>query len=970
SEYSGIVADQLTGWRWDRIIHPDDLPTTLAMWHTCLRDGISTDIALRIRRFDGVYRWHICRQLPMRDTSGKIDSWYGTCTDIEDLKRAEQSLRESEERFRLLFEGAADAIFWADAETGVLLQCNRAAEVLLGRQRGEIIGQHQTFLHPGEQFAKYQELFHQHTKSSSSTSIEVEVLRKDGSRVDVAISPSVTTINGQRVIQAIFRDISFRRQTEQSLQMMRFCIDHASDSVFWISRQGKILYVNTAACSERGYTPDEMSEMTIFDLDVEPPYQPESWGDHFEELRSRGSITLETRHRTKDGRIFPVEVNANYVHINNQELNFAFARDITGRRQREQKIAQLAAIVESSDDAIFGITVSGKITSWNRGAEKIFGYAEADVLGCPIERLIVEDRAEQISQVLIRVANGNPMEHFDTVACRSDGSRLDIALSISAVRDAEGQLTGASAVARDVTERKRAEVARDRVETALRRSEERFSKLFYSSSFSILVATYPEGKVVEVNDAFLQLFEFELDEVLGKTTGELNIWVDPEARVTMVDRLLRANSARDMEIAFRTKSGAVLTLLMSVEIIQLQGQPHSLAMSIDNTFNRQIEEQLRQSQKMEAIGQLAGGVAHDFNNLLTVINGYCDILLAETSGRNQWVASVMEIREAGRRAAALTEQLLAFSRRSYTQRKVVQLNDVVSRAEKLLRRLIGEHIILTVNLAPERYAIKADVNQLEQVLMNLVVNGRDAMPEGGSLTITTRAVCVPDPQAPHGSGLHASHVQLDVADTGGGMSDEVRTRVFEPFFTTKESGKGSGLGLAVVHGIVQQNDGAIHVASAPGQGTTFSLLFPIVDASHTEEVTSKHHRLGQGSETILLVEDEPGVRKFTRTVLEIQGYHVLEATNGKEAVALAEHSGIPVHLLLTDVVMPGIDGRLVAEKIRANNPGLRVIYISGYNEVEQFHGNMQNSMDVFLKKPFSPQDLIGRVREHLDAGLD
>lgn len=970
TEYSGIAADQLTGWQWGQIIHPDDLATTVATWQTCLRNGISADIVFRVRRYDGMYRWHICREVPVRDTSGKIDSWYGTCTDIEDLKRAEQSLRESEERFRLLFEGAADAIFWADAETGLLTQCNGAAELLLGRARHEIVGQHHAFLHSREEFARYQELFRLHAASKSNAPIEVEVLRKDGRRVDVAISPSVTTIDGHRVIQAIFRDISIRKQTEQSLQMMRFCIDHASDSVFWISRQGRILYVNTAACKERGYTREELLTMSISDLDVKPDYQPAAWGQHFDELKRRGSMTLFTQHRAKNGRIFPIEVNANYVHMNNQELNFAFARDITARVQREQKIAQFAAIVESSDDAIFGTTLEGKITSWNGGAEKVFGYAEADVLGSSIHTLIQPNRAGEIPQVLTRIAKGNPMEHFDTIACRSDGSEVDVALSISAVRDTDARLTGASVVARNVTERKRAEAARDRIETDLRRSEERFTRLFYSSPFSILVATYPEGKIVEVNHAFLRLFQFELSEVIGKTTGELNIWVDPEARVTMVDRLQQANSARDMEIAFRTKSGAVLTLLMSVEIIHLQGQPHSLAMSIDITSYRQIEEQLRQSQKMEAIGQLAGGVAHDFNNLLTVINGYCDILLAEKSENNHWAASVIEIREAGRRAAALTEQLLAFSRRSYAQRSVVQLNDVVSGAEKLLRRLIGEHIIFSVNLAPERYAIQADVNQLEQVLMNLVVNGRDAMPEGGVLTITTRSVCVPDSQILHGSGMHASHVQLDVTDTGGGMSDEIRTRVFEPFFTTKESGKGSGLGLAVVHGIVQQNGGTIHVASAPGEGTTFSLLFPIVDASHTEEGARKHHRMGQGSETILLVEDEPGVRKFTRTVLEIQGYHVLEATNGKEAVALAENSRIPIHLLLTDVVMPGIDGRLVADKIRVNNPELRVIYISGYNEVEQFHGNMQNSMDLFLKKPFSPEELLRKVRDHIDAGLN
>jgi CheY-like chemotaxis protein len=344
------------------------------------------------------------------------------------------------------------------------------------------------------------------------------------------------------------------------------------------------------------------------------------------------------------------------------------------------------------------------------------------------------------------------------------------------------------------------------------------------------------------------------------------------------------------------------------------------------------------------------------------------MLLAKQSDQNRWTASVQEIREAGRRASELTEQLLAFSRRSYTQRKVVFLDEVVAGAEKLLRRLIGEQVILTVQPGTKNRSIEADVNQLEQVLMNLAVNARDAMPNGGHLTITTNITPSPDSVIPRFHDEPGEFVQLDVTDTGVGMTDDIQSKVFEPFFTTKPTGKGSGLGLAVVHGIMQQNNGKIRIRSTPGHGTTFSMIFPVVDEAPTGEIQTINTNIRGGSETILFVEDEPGVRKFVRTVLELQGYKVLIASNGNEAIALAKLSQEPIHLLLTDVVMPGIDGHLVADSLRSDIPSLQVIYISGYAETEHIRESALNARETFLRKPFTPQELLAKVREHIDAG--
>ena len=616
-----------------------------------------------------------------------------------------------------------------------------------------------------------------------------------------------------------------------------------------------------------------------------------------------------------------------------------------------------------------------------------------------------------------------------------------------------------------------------------------------------MVASYPEGKILDANDAFLRLFEFERSEAIGKTTGELKIWADPEDRLEMLSQLSASESARNMEILFRTKSGQYRTLLMSVEIIRIENEQFSLAMSIDITqrkeaelvkqqslsrlqatlestadgilvvdlqgriidfnqqfaevwklpadliaqgrkvdliaaFNdsqaiaemlgqlkdpdvfvkrvseiyttphassfdvlefkdgriverysqpqridgvpvgrvwsfrdvserKQLEEQLRQSQKMEAIGQLAGGIAHDFNNLLTVINGYCDLLLENST--DCWQDSVQEIREAGRRAGQLTEQLLTFSRRSRFQSQVVNLNQVIAGSEKLLRRLIGEQITLCVELDPQVGSIKADTNQLEQVLMNLAVNARDAMPNGGSLNISTSVATLARPKSDVSEAGTVLYAQLQVTDTGFGIPKENLDRIFEPFFTSKEIGKGSGLGLSVVHGIMEQHNGLIRVSSQPGEGATFTLLFPQVEHTQPIQHCDELSNSCKGSETILLVEDEQSVRTMVRRMLESNGYRVLDAENGRKAMQLMKEICEPIHLLVTDVVMPEIGGSQLAESMRVNQPDLRVLYISGYHTDSKVETFSPKASEFLLRKPFTTQQLVSAVRQQIDS---
>lgn len=423
--------------------------------------------------------------------------------------------------------------------------------------------------------------------------------------------------------------------------------------------------------------------------------------------------------------------------------------------------------------------------------------------------------------------------------------------------------------------------------------------------------------------------------------------------------------------------GSRVPILKSVKPIQIEGRRKLLESFFDITGRKEAEEerqrleaQLHQSQKIEAIGHLAGGVAHDFNNLLTVILGYSQTLLARMPADDPHRAALVSIRDAGERAAALTRQLLAFSRKQILAPRIVNLNDVVANIEKMLRRLIGEDITLATVFAPAIRQVKVDPGQMEQVIINLALNARDAMPQGGRLTIETQARLLDEPYCRSHAGLKPGHyILLSLTDTGCGMAPEIKARIFEPFFTTKDQGKGTGLGLAMVFGIIKQSEGYVDVYSEAGVGSTFRIYLPAVEAATAPQAAEEDEEKSitpGGHETILLVEDEAEVRGIAKLTLETQGYRVLEAENGRKGLAVAESAGVPIDLLITDVVMPEMNGRLLAEALQADHPGLKVLFMSGYTDDAIIRHGILEAKSAFLNKPFLPHSLAKKVREVLD----
>jgi hypothetical protein len=515
----------------------------------------------------------------------------------------------------------------------------------------------------------------------------------------------------------------------------------------------------------------------------------------------------------------------------------------------------------------------------------------------------------------------------------------------------------------------KARAERRRIEEALREAQERLRGIYESSKDAIGYVAL-DGRLQDVNGAFVRLTGRSREELLGTPYPEL---AAPDHRSVTADtwaRVLQTGNPAEHDMDLLHRDGARVPISLTIfAVMDQDGRPVGMAMICkDMTERKQLEAQLRQAQKMEAIGRLAGGIAHDFNNLLTIINGYSDLLLLSLPAEQVWRGPLEEIKKAGMRAAALTQQLLAFSRKQPISPTVLDLNEVVEDSVKMLARLLGPSIELDVDLVPGPARIKADRDQLAQVLMNLTVNARDAMPEGGRVRIATADVVLGEAEAARMPDARpGAYVLLTFSDSGCGMDEACRARIFEPFFTTKEPGKGTGLGLATVYGIVKQSGGAIAVESAPGQGTTFRVFLPpTLERREAAQSAARTQDLPRGHETILLADDEPGIRALIAHTLSAAGYRVLEAGDGEAAFDLAGRWEGPIHLLLTDVAMPKLDGGRLAARLIPLQPEMKVLFMTGYTDSPLvLQRTVQPDMPL-LQKPFMPERLIRLIREVLD----
>ena len=626
----------------------------------------------------------------------------------------------------------------------------------------------------------------------------------------------------------------------------------------------------------------------------------------------------------------------------------------------EVYLRQVAAIVESSDDAIIGNTLDGTITSWNPAAQRIYGYSAAEAIGQSIEMLVPQTLRGDVPGILAQVQAGDRVEQYETGRARKDGKVIDVWLTISGVKDASGAIVGASTIARDINERIRG------VE-ALHQSEDSYRALFEHHPGAMWLYDLETLRFLTVNEAAIASYGYSREEFLLMTIDDLRTRDGDHVPDAALEQSTAGWDAPNMR-RHRRKDGSVIFVLVSSETIEFEGHHAGLVLAQDLTEQRKLEEQLRQAHKMEAIGNLAGGIAHDFNNLLLVIRGYSAILLKHlTDERDR--SSAQQIDNAAQRAGEFTHQLLAFSRQQVLRPEVSDLNEVVSETMAMLARSIGAAVRVESQFEPGLGPVLVDRGQIAQAVLNLAINARDAMGEaGGKLSIRTANVILGESYTNAHEGLApGTYVLLQITDSGKGMDKETQLRAFDPFFTTKE--EGTGLGLATVYGLVKQSGGHISFYSEPGMGTSFKLYFPTTTAEITPSKEAGPVASLTGDETILLVEDTEIVRSLVTTMLESCGYNVVAAASGPEAIEIAEANG-SIDLLMTDVVMPRMNGRELADRLLATRSDLKVLFTSGYPSDTALRRGIAEASTSFIEKPYLPDDLARKVREILDERIE
>ena len=900
---------------------------------------------------------------------------------VDNLETANRELRTSDEQVRLLLDSTAEGIYGLDLK-GNFTFCNAAGLAMLGYSNvTDLLGRnaHELIHHTRADGAPYptheSRVFRALKEDRGSYADEELLWRADGTSLLVE-SWSYPVRKDGAIVGAVvtFLDITERKQVGEALKAserrFRSLIENSRDIVVMVDPDGTIRYVSPSVEGTLGQRPEDWTGQNVFHL-VHPDDAMRLEAG-LGEIPASGAaaVPILFRIRHQDGSWHDFEATGNLFAPDPESQGIVLTfRDVTRRLGaemafRESEARQLA-VFDTALDALITMDHEGRVAQFNPAAERIFQYAREETLGKLMADLVIppalrESHRKGLARYLATGEAAILGRRIEVSAMRRDGTEFPAELAITRInREGPPFFTGQI---RDLTEQKR-------VQKEMLRSEERFRRLFDSNSIGITISNL-SGDLLETNDAYLDMLGYSREEFLagevhgGELTAPEHIAGDQKA----IEALQRTGVAPPWEKEFLRKDGSRVPVLIGVAMLEAS-EGTCLAYIVDLTERRRLERQFQQAQKMEAVGQLAGGVAHDFNNLLTVILGYTDLLAAELDPVSLERHHLNEIRGAGERAATLTRQLLAFSRRQVLERKVLDVNALTLHTKTMLTRLIGEDIQIATVLDPILHRVFADAGQLEQVIMNLAVNARDAMPRGGSLTIETANVELDEAYAlVHAPARAGSYVMIAVSDTGVGMNADTLAHMFEPFFTTKERGKGTGLGLATVYGIVKQSGGYIWVYSEIGKGTTFKMYLPIAERDvEAEPVSTALSVPLLGSETVLLVEDEDSVRALCRSILKSCGYTVLEAGSGQEGLDVAQRYPLPIHLLLTDVVMPEMGGTDLASRLSVHRSGVRVLYMSGYTDDAIFRQGLLEKGQVFLQKPFTPENLARKVREALGA---
>ena len=932
--------------------------------------------------------------------------WVGR--DVTERRQAADALRASEQRFRQLVEHSSDVITLLGRD-GTVLYASQSSQPVLGYGATENVGRSVfEFIHPDDRPSALELFGELMQEPSHHVKTELRALHKDGSwRRLEAIGVNRLDDPAIGAVVVTYRDITERQRIEQDLRetlsLLSATFDSTADGILVVGLTGRILSFNRKF-AELWRIPDSVLESRdrdqVLAFVLEQLADPEGFQNKIRELYARPDASSFDVLKFKDGRIY--ERLSQPQRIAGKSIGRVWSfRDVTETRRAEQvqlatyRISEAAHAARNLQElyaAIHGIV--GELMPAKNFYIALYDPA-TELLTFPyfVDEVDTDFPAKRLGKGLTEyvLRTGQPLLVTPEVQAELErrgeveligapsidwvGVPLKIGDRTIGVLVAQTYAPGVrygeteKHILQFVSTQVAMAIERKRTEEQLHDSERKYRLLFETNPEPMWVYDFETLQILAVNEAAIARYGYSEREFLSLTLRDLRY---PEDQASLDQELSRRTPEGGVEVSARhhTKDGKPFEVDLVARPLEFAGRRARLVLAHDVTAQRQLEEQLRQSQKMEAVGQLAGGIAHDFNNLLTAILGSTQLLLNSTPEGDPRREDAEEIRNAGLRAAELTRQLLAFSRRQVLAPKMLELNAVVTNMERMLQRLLGEDVELVTSLAAATGAVSADPGQLEQVLLNLAVNARDAMPGGGRLSIATSRITVDEEHIERRHRLPAGdYACLAVTDTGVGMDEATQAHLFEPFFTTKEVGKGTGLGLATVYGIVKQSGGYIWIYSEPGRGTTVKVYLPRVrDAGDAPRASAPvaTEVLG-GDETVLLVEDAAPVRTLARRSLEVRGYRVLDAADGPTALELSARHGGRIDILVTDVVMPGMSGRELAQRLAPERPGMKVLYTSGYTDDTMVRQGVLTAGVAFLQKPFVPDTLARKVREVLDG---
>lgn len=887
--------------------------------------------------------------------------------NIEERKRSERLLAESEERFRAaLSETPFPVILHNDK--GEVQFINKVWEEITGYSKEEIPTVDAWISKAyGNRKGKIQEeidKLYRLNKRIDEGEFRIQTKNGEIRTWEFSSAPLGEDKEGNRLVVSVAYDVTDKKEKEEILKTI---LEHIPIMIGYFDSKGNIVWVNKTWETILGYT---LRDMRQNDDIMKEFYPDEEHRRNVLEFIKKSERTWDTfKTRVASGVV--LDTMWMYIRLSDGTI-IGFGLDITQQKRIEEELeSNRKILLTAMDQSIAGIAIaeapSGKIRYINKNGLIIVGKTKDEIehgidlyqyIECWNISGLNREQPRKDEHPLMRAIRYGETSSNEFMIRQANGTETYVIANAAPILDHEGKPTAAIVVYMDVTDVKYAETHQRKLLTAIEQSSD------------IVVITDTEGAIQYVNSSFETITGYAKEEVIGQTMRILKSGEHDETFYKTLWETIGSGRVWSGQLINKKKDGSLYYENANISPV-LDESGHIInyvAVKRDITKERELESQLRQSQKMESVGRLAGGVAHDFNNILTAIIGYTNFALSKIRPEHEIHDDLLQVKAASERAANLTRQLLAFSRKQILQPKIIELNQLILDLDKMVRRLIGEDIEYVTIPSDGLWKVKADPSQLEQVIINLVVNARDAMPAGGKLIIETKNITLDEGYIrTHADTQPGDYVMIAVSDTGTGINENIREKIFEPFFTTKEREKGTGLGLSTVHGIVKQSGGSIFVYSELGQGTTFKIYLPRVyqecdSPLEPLEITIPY----SGKETILLVEDNDMVRSLVKQALILSGYNVLTASYGSQAIELVERYREPIHLLITDVVMPRMSGKELAEILAAKYGFLKILYMSGYTDNAIVHHGMLDQGINFLQKPFSPQLLLQTVRRLLD----